>query len=202
MKETAPDNVETTYIDNDFSGQLNLLKECLRLEVINRSGNKKFSWLKVFHRVLTNPGRRFYFWWRIASLMHRTQNPKLKRYSRKINRKLCRKYSIDIALDAKIGPGMKINHGYGIVIRPECVIGKKLNIRHGVTIGRKSNGDTKGKTVIGDYVDIGANTCIIGDVTIGHNVVIGAGSFVNKNIPDNVIVCNPRPLSIRERSAS
>lgn len=189
MKKMAPDNVEITCIDNDFSGQLGLLKESLRLEVINRSGNKQFSWSKVFHRVLTNPGRRFYFWWRIASFMHRTQNPRLKRYSRKINSKLCRKYSIDIALDAEIGPGMKINHGYGIVIRPECVIGKRLNIRHGVTIGRKSNGDTKGKTVIGD-------------VTIGHNVVIGAGSFVNKNIPDNVIVCNPRPLSIRERSAS
>lgn len=202
MKTTYFGNDENRCNEDDFSSQLSFLKECLRLEVINRSGNKEFSWLKVFHRAITNPGRRFYFWWRIASFLHRTKKTRLKRYSRKINSRLCRKYSIDIALDAEIGPGMKINHGYGIVIRPECVIGKRLNIRHGVTIGRKSNGDTEGKTVIGDYVDIGASTCIIGDVTIGHNVMIGAGSFVNKNIPDNVIVCNPRPLSIRERPDS
>lgn len=201
MKYSSPGASDFTHKENK-TYQLNLLKECLRLEVINRDGKRKFSWLKVFHRVLTSPGIRYYFWWRLASYFHKAGGKKRRKYARKINQKLCVKYSIDIALDAAIGPGMKINHGYGIVIRPECVIGKQLNIRHGVTIGRKTNGDTKGKTVIGDNADLGAYVCIIGDVNVGSNVIIGAGTFVNKNIPDNVTVYNQLTTKIINRSLS
>ncbi|MGX5056784.1 serine acetyltransferase [Enterobacter asburiae] len=176
--------------------QLSLLKECLRLEVINRAGKKKFSWTRVIHRLLTSPEKRFYFWWRLASYLHKTDNKMLRKHARKINRKLCRKYCIEIALDAEIGPGMKINHGFGIVIRPECKIGIKLNIRHGVTIGRKANGDVSGRTIIGDNVDLGAHALIIGDVIIGNNVVIGAGTFVNKHIPDNATVYNAKSTQV------
>lgn len=175
-------------------------KECLRLEVISRNGSKDFSWLKILHRVVTNPGRRFYFWWRLASWLHQNKTGRLKKVARRINQRLCLRYGIDIALDAVIGPGMKINHGHGIVIRPECVIGRNLNIRHGVTIGRKANGDCHGQTVIGDNADIGAHVCIIGDVNIGSDVVIGAISFINKNIPDNTLVYNHKEIKLVSRN--
>lgn len=171
---------------------LNHLKECLRLEVISRDGKKPFSWGKALHRCITNPTRRFYFWWRIASWLHHNKTGFWKKRARKISQRLSLRYGIEIALDARIGAGMKINHGYGIVIRPECVIGNNLNIRHGVTIGRKSSGDCRGLTVIGNNVDIGAQVCIIGDVRIGDNVTIGAASFINKNIPSNTLAYNPR----------
>lgn len=176
------------------------LKECLRLEVISRDGKKPFSWGKALHRAITSPNRRYYFWWRIASWLHHNKTGRLKNYARKINRRLCLRYGIDIALDAIIAPGMKINHGFGIVIRPECVIGKNLNIRHGVTIGRKANGDCKGKTIIGDNVDIGAQVCIIGDVTIGDNVVIGAASFINKDVPNNTLAYNAKETRLVMRA--
>lgn len=188
--------VDTLIDSKSGRPQLAFLKECLRIEVINRAGKKKFSWLRVMHRLLTSPDKRFYFWWRLASYFHQTDNKLLRKRARKINRKLCRKYSIDIALDAEIGPGMKINHGFGIVIRPECKIGSRLNIRHGVTIGRKTNGDVSGRTIIGDNVDLGAHTLIIGDVNIGNNVVIGAGTFVNRHIPDNATVFNPKSTQV------
>lgn len=60
-------------------------------------------------------------------------------------------------------------------------------------------------TVIGDNVDIGAHSCIIGDINIGHNVTIGAMTFVNKDVPDNSIIYNPvtsviKPNNFRKRS--
>ncbi|GLR08163.1 serine acetyltransferase [Mixta theicola] len=181
---------------------LNHLKECLRLEVISRDGKKPFSWGKALHRCITSPTRRFYFWWRIASWLHHNKTGYWKKKARKINQRLCLRYGIDIALDARIGAGMKINHGYGIVIRPECVIGKNLNIRHGVTIGRKTNGDCNGLTVIGDNVDIGAQVCIIGDVKIGNDVMIGAASFINKDIPDDTLAYNAKETRFVMRTPS
>ncbi len=175
------------------------LKECLRLEVISRDGKHPFSWFRTLHRVITNDSRRFYFWWRIASYWHHNKSGFLKRKARKINKKLIRKYQIEISLDALIGPGMKINHGIGIVIRPECVIGKGLNIRQGVCIGRKRNGDTSGMARIGDYADIGAAAMIIGDVNLGDNVTIGAAAFVNTDVPDNCVVYNKVISIIRKK---
>lgn len=94
---------------------------------------------------------------------------------------------------------MKLNHYIGIVIRSECIIGKNSNIRQNTTIGRKTSNGVIGMTVIGDNVDIGAHSCIIGDINIGHNVTIGAMSFVNKDIPDNSIVYNPVTSVIKSK---
>lgn len=158
----------------------NSLKECLRCEVLGR--NKKFSWFKVVHRCIKKPGKRFYFWWRVANYLNLKGGKLNIRYARRINYNLCRKYNTDIGLDAIIGKGMKINHAFGIVIRNECVIGENVVLRQNTTIGKKQNGASTGKTIIGNNVDIGAHSCIIGDISIGDNVTIGAMSFINKDI--------------------
>ncbi|WMY47351.1 hypothetical protein RHN82_22875 (plasmid) [Enterobacter cloacae complex sp. EB5] len=54
-------------------------------------------------------------------------------------------------------------------------------------------------TVIGDNVDIGAHSCIIGDVRIGDNVTIGAMTFVNKDVPANSIIYNPVTAVIKSK---
>lgn len=181
---------------------LNHLKECLRLEVISRDGKKPFSWGKVLHRYITNPTRRFYFWWRVASWLHHNKSGYWKKIARKINQKLGLRYGIEIALDARIDAGIKINHGYGIVIRPECVIGKNLIIRQGVTIGRKFSGDCRTFIIIGDNIDIGAQAFIIGNVRIGNNVTIGATSFINKNIPNDTLAYNRKETVFITRATS
>lgn len=88
-------------------------------------------------------------------------------------------------LGAKIDTGLKIAHYNGIVICAEVVIGKNLHIRQNTTIGIKTQ-ENINTILIGDNVDIGANSCIIGDnLKIGDNVIIGAMSFVNNDIPSN-----------------
>lgn len=71
-------------------------------------------------------------------------------------------------------------------------IGKHLTIRQNTTIGMSKLNQNDLIPTIGDNVEIGANTVIIGDIQIGNNVVIGAGSIVVKNIPDNCVAAgNP-----------
>lgn len=99
---------------------------------------------------------------------------------------------IEIPWSVKIGAALKLYHGQGTVINPGTVIGNNCTIRQNTTIGNKNNGASP---VIGNYVDIGANACIIGEIEIGNNVVIGAGSVVVKNVPANCVVAgNPARL--------
>lgn len=92
------------------------------------------------------------------------------------------KYFI-IDVNSKIGGGVKLAHPFGTIINAEC-IGKNLYINHLVTIGEK-NGS---KPSIGNNVELHANCTIIGGVTIGDNVVIGAGTVVTKDVPNDTIV--------------
>ncbi|EPX6645295.1 TPA: serine acetyltransferase [Enterobacter hormaechei] len=186
-------------LNTSSNESLEHLKECLRIEVINRGGEKKFSWFKVFHRVLFSYKKRFYFWWRLASYLNSSPSKRNKKWARKINANLRCKYGVDISVEANIGAGLKLNHYVGIIIRSECIIGKNANIRQNTTIGRKSSDGIIGMTVIGDNVDIGAHSCIIGDVRIGDNVTIGAMTFVNKDVPANSIIYNPVTAVIKKK---
>ena len=81
-------------------------------------------------------------------------------------------------------------HPYSTLIDCER-IGEKVIVRHNTTIGNKNSGSNE-KPVIGDNVQVGAGTLIIGDVNVGDNVVIGAGSVVVKNVESNrIVVGNP-----------
>lgn len=161
------------------------LHECLRAEVM--MSDKPFSWLRVIHKAIKCPNRRFNFWWRIANYWYIQKiNVQL---AKKINRNLLSKYSIDIQLGAAIGKGLNIAHYPGITISHIAIIGDNLLIRQNTTIGAKLDNLKHKKIIIGDNVDIGANSCIIGsDIKIGNNVTIGAMSFINKDIPDNCTV--------------
>lgn len=85
-------------------------------------------------------------------------------------------------------------HPVGIVIGKGVKIGNKCTVYQNVTIGSKNNlGQNYPK--IGDNVTIYANSCIFGDVIIGDNVIIGACSLINKDIPSNSIVAgNPAKI--------
>ncbi|UTP71919.1 serine acetyltransferase [Alteromonas sp. LMIT006] len=97
---------------------------------------------------------------------------------------------IDVPPLTKIGFGFTLFHGTGLVIHRNTIIGKNVRVRQSTTIGTaKFDHDTP---VIGDNVDIGANTVIIGAINVGDNVIIGAGSVVTKDIPSNsIVVGNP-----------
>lgn len=92
-----------------------------------------------------------------------------------------------ISYTTKIGEGMLIAHPYATVLNAER-IGDYFSCIHCTTLGETE----KGRPTIGNNVTLGANVTIIGPVNIGDNVIIGAGSVVVKDIPDNCVVAgNP-----------
>lgn len=86
------------------------------------------------------------------------------------------------------GPGLRVHHGYAIVIHPKTVIGEDFSIRQGVTIGSKQNisGSFSSAPCIGNNVDLGANSVVVGNIIIGNNVTVGAGTVIAKNIEDGM----------------
>lgn len=97
-----------------------------------------------------------------------------------------------------VGNNLLIFHnGGGTVIHPKTIIGNNVSIRQNTTIGSKKIGWIKGEKApcIGNNVHIGANVCIIGNITIGSNVIIGADSVVIGDVPSNCIVAgNPAKI--------
>ena len=90
--------------------------------------------------------------------------------------------------EVKAGPGLYIGHLGRIIIHPDAVLGKNVNLSTGITIGQANRGKKKGTPVIGDEVWIGTNAVIVGGVKIGNDVLIAPGAYVNFDVPDHSIV--------------
>ncbi|RZL58049.1 MAG: serine acetyltransferase [Pedobacter sp.] len=104
---------------------------------------------------------------------------------------------VEISLRATLGRGLRLESGRGTMIDNETVIGVNCTIRQLTTIGRKKLIDNtfSSPPVIGDRVDIGVNVTVIGNIDIGNNVVLGAGTVITKSVSDNsVMVGNPARL--------
>lgn len=99
----------------------------------------------------------------------------------------------DIKYNTKIGKDFAIYHGArGSVISPTSIIGNNVSLRQCTTIGAKGFGGSELSPVIEDNVTIGPNVCIIGNIRVGKNAVIGAGAVVVKDVPPYSIVAgNP-----------
>jgi serine O-acetyltransferase len=97
-------------------------------------------------------------------------------------------FAIDIHPAARIGAGIFIDHGTGVVIGETCVVGDNVSILQGVTLGGtgKVSGDRHPK--VGSGVLIGAGAKILGNVQIGEGAKVGAGSVVLKDVPPHTTV--------------
>lgn len=95
---------------------------------------------------------------------------------------------IEIHPGAKIGEGLFIDHGAGVVIGETAEIGDNVTIYQGVTLG--GTGKEKGKRhpTIGNNVVISTGARILGSFSVGDNSKIGAGSVVLKTVPPNSTV--------------
>ena len=76
---------------------------------------------------------------------------------------ISRRTNIQISYQATIGEGFYIGHCGRIIINPNAVLGKNINIATGVTIGQENRGKRKGSPTIGDNVWIGINSVIVGN---------------------------------------
>ena len=106
--------------------------------------------------------------------------------------------AIEIHPGAQIGRRLFIDHGMGVVIGETIVIGDDVTLYQGVTLG--GTGKEKGKRhpTLGNGVVIGAGARVLGNIRVGDNSRVGAGSVVLRDVPDNsTIVGVPGHIVLR-----
>lgn len=111
------------------------------------------------------------------------------------------KYGLEISARTKIGKGFYLGHAFNITINPDAEIGEWCNFHKGVTIGQQNRGQKKGVPKIGNKVWIGVNATVVGNVTIGDDVLIAPGAYVNCDIPSHsVVIGNPCQIHPNENA--
>lgn len=87
-----------------------------------------------------------------------------------------------------IGGGLRIPHLNGIIISPVAKVGEDCVIFHQVTLGVNGRKSLDQGPILGDRVSVGAGAKIIGPVTVGDDVTIGANAVVTKDVPSGMTV--------------
>ncbi len=166
--------------------------------------------------VISYPGLKAIAIHRIAHILYMDKVPIIPRLMSEISHSHT---GIDIHPGAQIGEGIFIDHGTGVVIGETTVIGKKVKIYQGVTLGALSfpknacgeliRGQKRHPT-IEDNVTIYAHATILGNVTIGANSLVGSNVWLKEDVPENTRVLADTPemifravrKSIRQAQAS
>ena len=95
---------------------------------------------------------------------------------------------IEIHPAARIGRRLFIDHGMGVVIGETSIVGDDVTLYQGVTLGGTGKEHGQRHPTIGDGVVVGGGAKILGNITVGKNCRIGAGSVVLRNVPDDSTV--------------
>jgi serine O-acetyltransferase len=105
---------------------------------------------------------------------------------------------VEIHPAAKIGPGLFIDHGMGVVIGETSEIGENVLIYQGVTLGGTGKETGKRHPTIGNNVVIGVGAKVLGSITIGDNAIVGAGAVVLKGVPPHSTAVGVPARIVRE----
>ncbi|HUY82553.1 MAG TPA: serine O-acetyltransferase [Acidobacteriaceae bacterium] len=106
---------------------------------------------------------------------------------------------IEIHPAAQLGRRLFIDHGFGVVIGETAVVGDDVTLYQGVTLGGTGKERGKRHPTLCDRVFVGNNANILGDITIGENSRVGAGSVVLQDVPPNsTVVGVPAHIIYRE----
>jgi serine O-acetyltransferase len=106
---------------------------------------------------------------------------------------------IEIHPGARIGRRLFIDHGMGVVIGETSVVGDDVTLYQGVTLGGTGKEHGKRHPTLLDGVVVGGGAKILGNITIGKNCRVGAGSVVLRNVPDDsTIVGVPGHIIFRQ----
>lgn len=140
------------------------------------------GWLDV---VLSYPGFHALVAHRLIHPLYKAGIPILPRFLANTARFLTQ---IEIHPGAKIGKGIFIDHGSGIVIGETAEIGDGCTIYQGVTLGGTSLSHGKRHPTLGRNVTVGVNSSVLGAIVLGDNAKVGGGSVVVKDVPANATV--------------
>ena len=142
--------------------------------------------------------KRFHFYLRLSQC---TKNRFLKLFFKYRTIRIGEKHGVELRPDTQIGKGLYLGHPYGITVNLGAKIGENCNLHKGVTIGQENRGPRKGSPVIGDRVWIGINATVVGNITVGDDVLIAPNSYVNCDVPaHSVVFGNPCTIKHRENA--
>lgn len=148
--------------------------------------------------LLTYPGIRVLFWYRIAHFMafHRlyTIAGFLSQHAAKVT-------GISISPEAKIGKRVFIDHGIGVVIGATAMIEDDVTILHDVTLGVRRAVEGRRHPYVKKGAFIGANAQLLGTITIGAFSKVGAGAIVLNNVADKTTVVGNPARTVNELPA-
>lgn len=85
---------------------------------------------------------------------------------------------------SQIGGGLLLPHPLGIVIGQGCLLGSDVTLYQGVTLGADA---AARYPRLNDKVIVYANSCVVGDITLGTGATVGACSFVNRDVPAGAV---------------
>jgi serine O-acetyltransferase len=106
---------------------------------------------------------------------------------------------VEIHPGAQIGRRLFIDHASGVVIGETAIVGDDVTLYQGVTLGGTGKEQGKRHPTIEDGVVAGSGAKILGNITVGKNCRIGAGSVVLRNVPeDSTVVGVPGHIIFRE----
>jgi serine O-acetyltransferase len=135
--------------------------------------------------LLTWPGIHALLAYRLSHALQAGGTPLLPRLISTATRTLT---GIEIHPSARIGVGLFIDHGAGVVIGETADIGDEVTLYQGVTLGGTGFATGKRHPTVQDNVTIGSGAKLLGPITIGHGAKIGANSVVITDIPPNTTV--------------
>lgn len=135
--------------------------------------------------ILSYPGFHAIMLHRVVHALHTARIPLLPRWMSNVNRFLT---GIEIHPAAKIGRGVFIDHGMGVVIGETAEVGDDCTIYQGVTLGGTSLSHGKRHPTLEPGVTVGVNSAVLGAITVGAHSKIGGGSVVVKDVPPNSTV--------------
>jgi serine O-acetyltransferase len=140
----------------------------------------------------------------VHRLAHQLQGCEVPLVPRLLAEMAHRETGIDIHPGARIGESLAIDHGTGIVIGETAVLGKRVKLYQGVTLGAlsvdKRMARTKRHPTIGDDVVIYANATILGgDTVIGNGSRIGGNVWLTRSVPAHSVVTPTARVDARRR---
>jgi serine O-acetyltransferase len=135
--------------------------------------------------LLSYPGFHAVVMHRFVHALYRARIPLLPRWLSNVSRFLT---GIEIHPAAKLGRGVFIDHGMGVVIGETAEVGDNCTIYQGVTLGGTSLSHGKRHPTLQNNVTVGVNAAVLGAITVGANSKIGGGSVVVKDVPPNSTV--------------
>jgi serine O-acetyltransferase len=140
------------------------------------------NWLEV---LFCYPGLQALWLHRFAHWLHHLGLPFIPRLISHLSRFFT---GIEIHPGAQIGRGVFIDHGMGVVIGETAIVGDYALIYQGVTLGGTGKESGKRHPTLGDHVVVGTGAKVLGNIQLGNNARIGAGSVVLRDVPADCTV--------------